>query len=397
MSQRKNIQLLSLFNFLMDFKLYAPVAIIYFSKVSGSFAFGMTVFSIMMISSAIFEIPTGIISDFIGRKRTMILGSLFATFSVVFYALGQPYLFLIVGAIMEGVSRSFYSGNNEAFLYDTLKQYQNLEKFDEYSGKTSSMFQLALSIAALIGGFVSVISLSLVVWLSVIPQAMSLVVSLFFDEPKVQSEKSGNIFIHLKEAFVLFIKNNKLRLLSLHDIIAFGVGEAKFYFQSAFYRTLWPLWAIGLASTFSNFLAFISYWFSGKIIKRFKALNVLIVSNLYGRFINLIATIFPTVVSPALIASISAFFGVSQTAKTVLLQKEFSNEQRATMGSLNSFAGSLFFGVVAIFLGWVADLYSPAVAIIASQIILFILIPIQIKLFKIDKENNYESTNSKTG
>jgi len=37
-------KLLSLFNFLLDFRFYSPIAIIYFTKVSGSFALGMGVF-----------------------------------------------------------------------------------------------------------------------------------------------------------------------------------------------------------------------------------------------------------------------------------------------------------------------------------------------------------------
>src|SRR3989344_6165866 len=116
----KNIRILKLFNFFTDFKLYAPVAIIYFAKVSGSFALGMSIFSIAMVSSALFEIPTGIFSDRIGRRKTVILGALAAVLYSVFYAIGISFWFLAAGAVFEGLSRSFYSGNNNALLYDTL-------------------------------------------------------------------------------------------------------------------------------------------------------------------------------------------------------------------------------------------------------------------------------------
>lgn len=72
----KNIKLLALFNFFTDFNLYSAVLIIYFAKVTGSFALGMSLYSVTMVSSAIFEIPTGIFSDYIGRKKTIILGSI---------------------------------------------------------------------------------------------------------------------------------------------------------------------------------------------------------------------------------------------------------------------------------------------------------------------------------
>src|SRR3989338_5288499 len=107
----KNIKLLTWFNFFTDFKLYAPFAIIYFSQVSGSFTLGTTIISITYISAAFFEVPTGILSDFIGRKKTLILRSLSAVLFITCYALGSSYWILVIGAILEGLSRSFYSGN----------------------------------------------------------------------------------------------------------------------------------------------------------------------------------------------------------------------------------------------------------------------------------------------
>jgi len=54
----RNIKVLTWFNFFTDFKLYAPIAILYFAQVSGSFALGMSIFAISTVSAAIFEIPT---------------------------------------------------------------------------------------------------------------------------------------------------------------------------------------------------------------------------------------------------------------------------------------------------------------------------------------------------
>lgn len=158
----KNIKVLTWFNFFTDFKLYTPVAIIYFAKVTGSYALGMSVFSIAMISSAIFEIPPGIFSDKIGRKKTVILGAVSAVLYSIFYAVGISFWFLVIGAIFEGLSRSFYSGNNNALLYDTLAESKNENNYDEFLGKTSAMFQLALSLPAILGGFIASWSFNLI-------------------------------------------------------------------------------------------------------------------------------------------------------------------------------------------------------------------------------------------
>jgi len=387
----KNIKLLTWFNFFTDFKLYAPIAIIYFSKVSGSYALGMSIFSITMISSALFEIPTGVYSDMIGRKKTVIWGAAVAVLYAVFYAIGQSYLILVIGALFEGLSRSFYSGNNDALLHDTLAESKNEHQYDEFLGKISKMFQIALAVSAILGSLLASWSFPLIMWLSVIPQIFCLMLAFKLVEPKIHMEQSSNIFIHLKDAYKNFLNNKKLRLLSTASILGYGFGEASFQFQSAFYYTVWPLWAIGIAKTLSNIGAAFSFHFSGKLLKKFNGLKILIVDNIYNRTINIISTAFPTILSPFLMSTTSVFYGVTTVTKSTLFQKEFKNEQRATMGSLNSFAGSVFFGIVAFLLGFVADKVTPAKAFMFLQFVQLINLYFYWKLFKHDRINNSES------
>jgi MFS family permease len=378
----KNIRVLTWFNFFTDFRLYAPVVIIYFSKVSGSFALGMSIFSITMIASALFEVPTGIFSDRIGRKKTVILGAVSAVLYAIFYASASSYWILAIGAVLEGLSRAFYSGNNDALLHDTLAQTKEEHKYDEFLGKTSSMFQIALASSAILGGVLANWSFAFVMWLSVIPQILCTILSFLLVDPTVHSKESGNIFGDFKKAFLYFLRNKKLRLLSLSSVIGYAFGESSYQFQSAFYNTIWPLWAIGIAKTLSNLGAAVSFYFSGKLIKKFDSLKILVADNLVNRLVNIIAIVFPSVFSPILMSSTSLFFGVTTVARSSLMQKEFTTEQRATMGSLDSFAGSILFGIVAFSVGLVADTLSPARAFLILQIFMFANLWVYWRLFK---------------
>jgi len=350
--------------------------------VSDSFALGMSVFSIAMISSALFEIPTGVFSDRIGRQKTIILGATAAVFYSVFYAIGQSFWILAIGAVFEGLSRSFYSGNNDALLHDTLSENNAVDQYEEVLGKISSMFQLALGISAIVGGILATWSFPLIMWLSVIPQGICMLLAFKLREPTIHSHLSGNIFQHLQEAYKKFLCNKKLRLLSITHVIGYSFGEAGYQFQSAFYNTLWPVWAIGIAKTFSNVGAFFSFRFSGRLIKKYNTLRLILIDNIYSKVINIFSVLFPTILSPLLMSSTSIFFGITSVAKNSLLQKEFTSEQRATMGSLNSFAGSIMFGIIAFILGLVADLLSPARAILIFQILQITNIFLYFKLFK---------------
>lgn len=378
----KNIKILAWFNFFTELRLYSPIAIIYFADVSGSFALGMSIFSITMISSALFEVPTGIFSDFIGRRKTVIFGALSAVSSVVLYAIGQSYWILAMGAICEGLSRSFYSGNNDALLHGSLKESNNEHQYDEFLGRISAFFQISLAVSAILGSILASWSFALIMWLSVIPQVICLFLSFMLKEPKVQLAESGNIYLHLKEAVFQFFHNKRLRLLSLSSIIYEGLGEAAFQFQAAFYNTVWPLWAIGIAKAISFVVATFSFHFSGRIIRKYSSLKVLITQSLYGRSIGIIAAAFPTALSPLLMSSTSLFYGVASVAKSSLLQKEFQDKQRSTMGSLNSFAGNILYGIVAFLLGFAADVLSPAKGLLIIQILLIPVLFIYWRLAK---------------
>lgn len=382
MTQR-NIKLLAWFNFFTDFKLYGPLAIIYFSQVTGSYALGTSIFSAVMISSAIFEVPTGILSDFLGRKKTLTLGALASMVSIIFYAMGFSYFILLFGAVMEGMSRSFYSGNNEALLHDTLKQEGSEKNYHHFLGKLSSMFQVALAISALIGGIVAQFNFALVFWISVIPQLICFVLSLQIIEPKIHTkDQSGNIFKHLKESIVLFFKNPRLRLISLSSILSYGFGEASYQFRGAFFVSIWPIWAIGIAGMLSNLGATLGYYFSGKVIDKFGAFKSLLLGSVYNRFIDFVSLIFVSPVSPVLMSTTSLHHGISNVAKSALMQKEFTDRERATMGSLNAFGGSIFFAITAFGLGLVADQLSPVQALILLEILMLINVYVYWKLFK---------------
>ncbi|HPO06085.1 MAG TPA: MFS transporter, partial [Candidatus Gracilibacteria bacterium] len=116
-------------------------------SVSHSMTLAMSVFSVTMISSALFEIPTGIISDTIGRRKTIIIGASFALLGIIFYSIGN-ISFLFGGAVLEGVARAFFSGNNDAFLYDNVKDNNDNLDFQKYLGRLRSMFYLPLVIIA---------------------------------------------------------------------------------------------------------------------------------------------------------------------------------------------------------------------------------------------------------
>lgn len=330
----------------------------------------MGVLSLIFLSSAFFEIPTGVFSDKIGRKNTIVIGSFCTLLAFVFYALGFSPFILYIGALLEGLGRSFFSGNNNALLHDTLTELGQEERYPEYLGRISSMFQIAMAIAAIIGGILAGISFSAVMWISVIPQCFCLLLAFRMKEPSLHTKESGNIFSHLGVAIQKFRENKKLRLLSSGSIIYFSMGNSVFEFQQAFYNLVFPVWALGILRTISSGTAAFSYYMSGKVIKKFSAIKILLTGSIIPPFIKIFAALIVTPLSPLLMASMSIFHGVTTVSDSSLQHKEFTQEQRATMGSLVAFGGSICTAIATFTLGIIADHWGVISAMVFGQLVL---------------------------
>lgn len=371
MSTHRNVRLLYWHNFFVDFRPHLPVMVLYFAEQTGSFTLGMTVLAITMVAAAIFEVPTGIVSDMVGRRKTLIVGSIAGLTSIVLYATGGSFWILAASSVLVGLSLSFFSGNNDALLHDSLKEEGREADYARYLGRTGSMFQVGLGTSAMLGGIVGAYSIDLVMWIAVIPQAICVALSFWFVEPRIHDDAvETNVFGHLAQALREFRKNARLRTLSLASMIDYGIGETTFLFYPAFFALLWPLWAIGLARSLGHALAAASFWFAGPVIRRLGPLPALMTAKSVSHSLSIVAVAAPTPLSPLISSLLSVFYGAKRVAENTLLQREFTDKQRATMGSLNAFGGAIIFAIVSFGFGIAADSMDPAKALLIGEICL---------------------------
>jgi MFS family permease len=380
LNNKNNIVLLKLYYLCYNFRLYSVLAVLYFAQITHSYALALSVFSFVQIAQALFEVPLGYISDKFGRSICLKVGAIANLLSVVSYAFGFSFAILLVGALFEGLNRAAFSGNNDALLYETLKEKNREKQYSHEYGKVNSWLELAGFVSTVMGGILAVYSLSLLFKLSIIPQIMGVLVVLGITEPKTIKTPMTSMALHLKEALRMYITNLKVRYISLASVIGFAIGESTWSFQAVFYNLFLPTWATSLVMSLNFLTSTISFRLSGRLISRFKAIWVLLYTEIYGRTLYLIALLFPSIASPFLIATASVTYGPSTVAQSSILQKEFTDTQRATMSSINSFVGNCFYALVSVFIGFIADNYGPTRAMLLGQIGLLSITFIYFKL-----------------
>lgn len=104
------------------------------------------------------------------------------------------------------------------------------------------------------------------------------------------------------------------------------------------------------------------------------AARTLLFGELFDHVANVVALVKPTVLSPVLLGSPA--YGMSTIAQQTLLQREFTDRERATMGSLASLLGSALYALVALGAGLVADRWGIVAALLAIQAVALIALPL---------------------
>ena len=374
----RNIKLLKIDNFLGGLYALSMVLVIYFESITKSYAEAMLIFSISSIVKVIMEIPAGIFSDKIGRKKTMILSSFLFFITTLIWASASTFdsvILLYVGAIIFGGSDAFLSGTNEALMYETMDQLNKQDEFDILFSKSCGWLQMGFVCSSIIAALIIYFyDINVLAWVSIIPMFVSFCVAFMYVEPAICKDRneitSLKMFVQsMKEIY----SNKKTFLFSLLDILEEALGFSCHRFEVIYFNTLIPLWVVNLARLLKQVTGVVSFFVVSKI-KAIGAKKILFGSMFGNVFVRILGVVLDNVLTPFIMSTVNLFYGTAETVRKDILQHEFTAKQRATMGSIVSFFSSIVMAVLMYVLGFIADVYTPYCAICIVVVIKVLLI-----------------------
>lgn len=365
-----------------SFRPYYIVLVLYFAHVLNSYALAGTLLAILPISQAFFEVPTGIISDKIGRVFSVRLSVALEIVGLLLYTLIPQYWALALGSVLLGCTFALTSGNNDALIYDSARNAGKHGSFHSYYSRINIALEVSGFVAAILAGFLAAKSFQLVMWVSIIPQVIGYILAVRLIEPERVTTVSENIFTHLKDIVRTYKENVRLRELSLASIVGGGVGGAKWNMQPAYYSQYVPISFVGIFVSCNYLWSTVGFYTSDWFMKRFKPINILLTSEVYTRAMNFLALGLSTIAAPITMALSAITYGPQDTAMQHLLHQDFTDKQRATMGSLNSLLTSMVYGLFLIITGYIADKHGLIAAFLLCNICLLPVIFIYRNVFK---------------
>jgi MFS family permease len=363
-----NLQRLILAKFLGNLHFAIPLQTFFFFEKGFSMQEILLLESMFFMGVLLFEIPTGMLGDTIGRKWSLVCGSIVGLIGWIPWLLADSFFTFAIAFLMVGISASFYSGSDQALIYDELKSQKREHETQKIMGWYMGSMTLGVAVAALIGGFIGqsndLDSLYQLYYLTMYAQAIGLLVLLTVREPAF-SETAEQLEHEPERGLKLFSSGLKhilgspdLRRIALLYISTMPFTYILIYtFQPYFQNAGIPTSFFGTAVFVSAVLSFISKISAHKIEKIF-GINrgTYILTMLPGVLWLCMAALVHPVFAVILYWSHDAASSARDPVFADYLNRHIPSRNRATILSTISFCAMLHGMLIRPVIGYIADI-----------------------------------------
>lgn len=347
--------------------------------------------SIMIILTIFFDIPTGVITDRIGKKKSLFIAFLLCGIGNILFGFSTSFNTLIFSVTTFCLGSAFYSGTLEALQYDSLKVDGKELSFNKVVSKTNTYTLIAFAISSVLGGFLYNILPGLPFILVGLMHFIGVGLILFLIEPVIDTEKS----VGLKTFFIDQIKGFKeltksRRGAEISFVLGF-VGIVVVVCSQALNDLLG--YEFGFTPVYFGTISAVIYLFSA-----IASHNTIKLTDLLGNWRSVI--LLSRIISVTLILSpwlgiisgtmILTMRWISQSmfdvVSTTIINHQISSSLRATTLSTFNFIKNLPYAFTAVVLGGAMD--GIGVKNFASYLGLFLLLFLTIYFLFIYKKSN---------
>jgi MFS family permease len=356
-----NIFKMYLLKAVLWFMVAMPIIVLFFQEHGLTLTEVMILQSIYSFSVALFEIPSGFIADVFGRKRTIVLSTIFTFIGfLVFSFFGGFYAFAIA-QVLVGIGGSLMSGSDSAIIYDTLLETKSKTSYTKIEGRNYAIGNFSEAAAGILGGFLAVGSLYLPIYVQTSILFFSIPIALTLVEPTIHEEnKLDRSFRAIMEVVKFsLVDNTRLRWLIIYSS-AMGVATLSMaWFAQPFFKEVGvPLAYFGILWAGLNFSVGLTSFNAHHFDKKENNHKMLIYLSL-GMITSFILLGFnSSMFGLVFILIIYLLRGIVTPILRNAINENTTSNKRATVLSIRSFIIRISFAICAPILGYIAENYS---------------------------------------
>jgi MFS family permease len=244
------------------------------------------------------EVPTGMFADRFGAKYSFLFGSVIKTFSIVLLLFAyDPWMFFLYSFI-NGFSVTFFSGADEALIYDSLKESNEENRMDHAMGKIQSATFVSMLIAVIFGSYLAKdladSQFNLLIILGLAFHLIEVFFVLKIKQPSMDSFKRENPFSQIKSGLRVIRQAPELLLMFLNVTLVFiPAGAVYQYFDQPLMKEAGlPVFLIGVFYAISAVMGYFASNSIGWITAKVSRVKLMSVSGLLAVIGLLLSALF---------------------------------------------------------------------------------------------------------
>lgn len=109
--------------------------------------------TVFHIVSLMFEIPSGVLADVLGRKKMLVVSTIMGMISDWIMMVSNSLFLVCLSIAFRALSYNFSSGTGDALAYDSLKCVKQESRFEKYAANQFLIYRLCSGISTLCAGF----------------------------------------------------------------------------------------------------------------------------------------------------------------------------------------------------------------------------------------------------
>lgn len=355
-----NIWKLNLIQAFRWFMLIMPVIVLFYQNNGLDMKDIMVLQALYSLALIIFEVPSGYFSDTLGRRNSLVAGTVLCTAGFLIYALSHSFFGFLGAEMVLGFGYSFISGTDSALLYDTLLEAEQENAFIKRQGRLSATANFSEAAAGILGGLIAVVSLRLNFYIETGIIALSIPVALSIIEPEAHKGLKARMTY---KGFYHIIRETLLSpllfwLISFNAVILAATLTVVWFVQPYLKSSNIPLAMFGVIWTALNLSVGLS------------ALSAARIKNFIGEKFSFLLPLLLIVTGYFLLSFLNLYWafvlfvlfylarGFTLPVFTGLINRQVPSERRATVLSIRVLLTRIIFCSVGPISGYISDQYA---------------------------------------
>ena len=382
---KRNISLSYAISALMWGRFFIPVLALFYISSQVTLAQFTIIMSVFSLTTLLLEIPTGVVADLLGKKKTLLLSRAMYIIEIALIAFFNGFWVFLIAKVISGIGVSLGSGTNSALIYDSLKKIGKTNEHKKVVGKLNFISNISMAFVFIIGAYLFSVNSKLPAIASLPLIGLGFILTFFLKEPynPVKKFNFNNLFVHLKEGIRYFVNQKYLVYLAFFTFFIGSAISMMLSLSSAYFNAIMiPVALIGEAAFVSNlFTAYSSkkaYYFEKKFGERKTLLIIQVVAFVSVLLMSLVIPYYG-VLFYLLLTFMQGFYEVIIVDYT---NRHVKTSHRATMLSINNMFDNI--GIFLLFpvLGYLIKSYSMGFSLMFLGIFLFVCFVVSVIWYK---------------